>query len=358
MPETTFKQNRIREILIKGAMSLFLMGLLTLVLLVAAEFFLRLYYNDVLSTADGRSLLSRKNAALFNSERNPYGLRGKTVPVNHDGRYRVVVQGDSFTYGQGVYPADKRFTEILESRLIQDQFKQGVVVANSGICGFNLRHHVKHLSFIEDIHPDFVLYQWYINDMDSKPDYRKVKTPPLVSNKKLDKFLWEHSILYYLIQQRYGLLRTVAGKQIPYTDYLVKRFEDPESSYSKIADKLLEKLFQGYESRGIDYGVVLFPSFAEHFSNYQLDFLHERVLEHCSKHNVKCLDLREEYRGIDDNKSLWANVFDAHPGELAHELAAEAIYDHFSEYWKEKDQLRIERAESIVSQSQDGGNNE
>jgi len=71
---------------------------------------------------------------------------------------------------------------------------------------------------------------------------------------------------------------------------------------------------------------------------YPLDFMHERVLRTWRSYRLDCLDLRAAYWGFDDIRELWANPFDAHPGEVAHRLAAEAILEKFEPTWIDSSQ--------------------
>ncbi|MDO5675252.1 MAG: hypothetical protein Q4G66_10100 [bacterium] len=312
----------------------------SIICLLIGEFFLRWYYKDVLSTATGFSYFSEKSSQLFSSEMNGYGLRGVQISPKHDGRYRIVVQGDSFTYGQGVYPASKRFTEILNKKLDKEEFFHGVVVFNAGICGFNLDSHIKFQKIIENFHPDFVLYQWFLNDM--KIGGGTIPSYPIIPNKNIHKYLLKNSAIYTISQIRYEQFRRVLGKQTSFDEDMVKKFQDPNSNLSKEADELLDQLFHGYRSRGIDFGVVLFPGLFHDLSNYKFDFIHERILAACRKYEVKCLDLTPVYKGV-PHVSLWANDFDAHPGVLAHEMAAKAIYDFYGDYWQDQAATRAKR---------------
>ena len=329
------KRCAVKRFVLKGVGLMLFSLLTTLLLLGLAEVVLRFHYRDVYSTPDGKSFFYNRSIGKFIKEYNGYRLRDDGYPVQHDGRYRVVVQGDSFTYGGGVYPVEKIFTDILEKRLLQDSYPRGVMVANAGVCGHNFFNHVRYLNFIEDIHPDFVLYQWYVNDYDSFPDPARFNTPKLIANPALHSWLWQHSALYYLVQHRYVQFRNAAEKKPGYDDYMIERFQDPDSKFSQRAAKELNSLLDGYEERGIAYGIVLFPSFSNSFDNYRFGFLHDRVLAQCEQRGIPCLDLRDSYSGM-DAKNLWANVFDAHPGAEAHSIAARAIYDYFGPGWLEK----------------------
>jgi hypothetical protein len=330
-----FSKGAKRGILFKSSIIFVFIWFFLVFLLFGTEFFVRIFFHDVLSTADGTSYFSLKNQRLFEKERNGFGFRGKEFKETPDDRYRIVVLGDSFTYGQGVYPAKYRFTEQIESTLNKQQKGKGIEIVNVGICGFNLPNHYKFLHFIDAIQPDYVLYQWYINDMSIRPDVGEYKASHLVKNREVHTWLWKHSALYYLMQRGYGSLQRSKGEKKTYQQYMFDNHKNPSGKAAMDARELLGKYIDHYKNTNTDFGMVLFPSFAAPMNNYILDFLHEQVLDVCKEKNVECLDLREAYRNVEDNTKLWANVFDPHPGVLAHKIAADAIYSFFGTHWKD-----------------------
>ncbi|MDR3088939.1 MAG: hypothetical protein LBU39_03880 [Desulfobulbaceae bacterium] len=314
----------------------FFMAILLGTLLLLSEGGLRWYYRDVLSTADSLSYFSQASMPRFLAERNAFKLRGPLFYQAADKRYRIVVRGDSFTYGQGVFPASQRFTEKIANLFQRQAPGLPVEVINAGVCGFNLNHHIRHASFVSDIQPDFVLYQWYINDMDTSGfTEAKFQTMPrpLIANKKIHNFLFRHSALYYLLQNRYGILRNLLGKQRSYDDYLVEQFGDRQGKPAQRARAELERFIHYFKDQKIPMGIVLFPSFSRDMSEYRLGFLHDSVLDVCRKENIDCLDLRATYAGV-RHRDLWANDFDPHPGVLAHDMAAQAIFAHYFPMWR------------------------
>lgn len=332
----TFSKGPQRGILFKVSVITVFIFLFLLCLLFGTELFARFFYRDVLSTADGTSYFSLKNQRLFEKEKNGFNLRGKQFRQTPDDRYRLVILGDSFTWGQGVYPVEKRYTEQIDTALNAQGTGKGIEVVNVGICGFNLPNHYKFLHFVDAIQPDYVLYQWYINDMSIRPDAAEYKPSHLIKNREVHTWLWKHSALYYLLQRGYGSLQRKKGEKKTYEQYMFDTQKDPSEKNVKAARKLLEKYIDHYKQNGTDFGMVLFPSFAGPMNNYDLDFLHEQVLDVCREKKIECLDLREAYRTVEDNTKLWANVFDPHPGVLAHKIAGEAIYDFFGSHWKDE----------------------
>ncbi len=323
-----------RGLIFKIAVITVFLVLFTLAMVLGIEGFLRFYYRGVLSTADGTSYFSLKNHHLFAKEQNAWQLRGKHFHQLPDERYRLVVSGDSFTWGQGVYPGKNRFTERIDSFLNTPDNSSDIEVVNVGICGFNLPNHFKFLHFIDAIQPDYVLYQWFINDMVLRPDYLQYKSAHLISNRVVHTWLWQHSALYYLLQRGYGSMQRKDGSKKSYTQYLIDDMSDAEGKQALKARDLLGRFIDHHKNNDTAFGIVLFPSFYGPTDQYKLGFLHEQVLEVCVEKQIDCLDLRDEYSGV-EYKKLWANVFDPHPSALAHEIAAEAIYDFWGSTWKE-----------------------
>ncbi len=307
--------------------------LFSMLMLLCLEGFVRFYYRDVLSTADGTSYFSLKNFHLFKDEYNGWKFRGKHFEQTPDERYRLVVAGDSFTWGQGVYPASERFTERIDLFLNKPENTSAIEVVNAGICGFNLPNHYKFLHFIDAIKPDYVLYQWFINDMVLKPDFAQYKTAHLIKNRTVHTWLWKHSALYYLLQRGYGSMQRKDGSKKSYSQYLLESMSDPKGASAVKARDLLIRYIEHYQENNTDFGIVLFPSFYSPMDQYTLGFLHEQVLEVCAEKEIECLDLRSSYSDV-EYKKLWANVFDPHPSALANEIAADAIYDFFGSTWE------------------------
>lgn len=306
----------------------------TAIMLICAEVFLRWYYRDVLSSSSGVDYFYNRSYHKFAKEKNALRLRGKQFSPKSNHAARVVVMGDSFTYGQGVYPYTLRFPEqaaVLFSKKYPDLDVEFVSV---GTCGADLPNYNKNIvNFVTKLHPDFVLYQWFINDMDMHHDF--AHAPHVIANQKLHHFLTENSVLYFVLQRGWKQLRTMFGHEQTYHEYLVAKFADPGSQDSLAAQKELNRLLDQLAGKNIPHGIVLFPDASSRQTEYKLGFMHEQVLNVCRERHIQCLDLREAYRKYDDDiQQLWANVFDHHPSALAHRVAAENIADFFGETWK------------------------
>ncbi|MCY2962186.1 MAG: SGNH/GDSL hydrolase family protein, partial [Planctomycetota bacterium] len=101
-----------------------------------------------------------------------------------------------------------------------------------------------------------------------------------------------------------------------------------EDSYRGIAwNRMFAKLIElrnTCREANIDFRVVVFPFLHNLGPDYPFRDAHERIVEACRREDVPCLDLLPVLEPH-ARERLVVNMFDAHPNERAHELAAFAI---------------------------------
>ncbi len=314
----------------------FILLAMPVLLLAAFEFAARWYFRDVLSTSHGRDYFFLKNHHLFKAEKNGFGLlRGGAIRGRSGRTYRVVVLGDSFAWGQGIYPYTSRFPEVA-GQLFRERYPgMDLEVINMGSPGFNLEEHNKNLPFVINLDPDFVLYQWYSNDMEKDVDVQAFHAETLVPIKEWHLALMYRSVTYILLFRAWNQARTALGLQKPYSSYLLAKMRDPDSEASRWADNSLHQLISTFQSRNIATGIVLFPECRADMATYGLGFLHDRVLAECRRDGITCLDLRSAYAAFEGRMAeLRVSPLDAHPSKVAHRLAAEQIVETFGPAWQ------------------------
>ena len=319
----------------KTIINLLLSVISTGVFLILAELTTRYLYRDITTTLDNTSYFSRNwrenNSPIINTS----GFREREFSRNKPiGIYRIAVIGDSFTYGQGI-AEEMRFTNLLEQRL-NDRTRRYEVL-NFGRPGAETVDHLEILdTYVLDLSPDFVILQWFVNDVEGHDKSGRPKPHRLLPSSYLAGLLHRNSALYYLINTRWAALQTNLGIIESHDSYMTKRFSNPDSEDSQAADKALETFILRLKTRNIPVGIVMFPRLVETegmVDAYPYDFLFERILNQCKRHDIKCLDLRHKFSRISPAEKLWASRLDYHPGPLANRITTEAILEVFSREW-------------------------
>jgi len=300
--------------------------------LAAAEIGVRVVYRDLTTTSPIESWfgLRWKREHL---RRNRFGFRDGEFSVRKPpGTTRIVVVGDSFTAAMGI-AEDERYTERLEAEL---RSRLGAVeVLNFANPGAEIDDHVETLRrAVLPVRPDFVLLQWYVNDVEI--DKRGRPRPShLVARPVLHAALFAHSALYALLDQQWAWIQVRLGLTRSYEAYLRERYGDPNGEGSRRAMDELRAFLRTAKQAEVPVAVVLFPHLDDRLgSDYPFAFLDERVLEVCAEQAVPCIDLREVFAAWAGRAGLLrVNRFDHHAGALAHRLAAERLLEVLGPLW-------------------------
>ena len=127
--------------------------------------------------------------------------------------------------------------------LLQAQLPSHFEVLNFGRPGANTP---EHRTLVEEllpkIHPDFILLQWYINDVEGDSSEGRPTFRPLIPYVPLHNFLNSESAFYTVATMKWAETQVALGMTTSYSDYLKRRFTDPNSRDSKLDRAELEKL--------------------------------------------------------------------------------------------------------------------
>ncbi len=298
--------------------------------LAAAEPLTRYVFRDITTTADNGGYFSRRWLRGGAVQRNHAGFRERLFEnTKSPGTYRIAVIGDSFTFGNGIRQED-RYTDVLHRRL-PAYFE----VLNFGTPGANTPEHRDLVArLLPLVKPDFVLLQWYVNDMDNADPAERPAFKTLMPILPWHDWLVERSALYSLANTRWAEAQVRLGWTLSYSDYLRRRLGNPNGREAQFERQIMLDLIEQCRRANVPMGMVLFPDAGVDLgANYEFAYLHERVLEICASSSLRCVDLRQDFSMVRDRRELWANRLDHHPSALANEIAAEKILDTFSPIW-------------------------
>jgi lysophospholipase L1-like esterase len=295
--------------------------------IVGAEYAARFYFRHAATSGNARDFIARHGPAPA-IRNNSLGFRDREIPPKSD-RYRIVVVGDSFTWGQGVEEQD-RYSDLIEKAL-----GPGYEVFNFGRPGNNLPEHLDVLAQALTVSPDFVLLQLYINDFETAT-MRRPEPKPLLPD-AWDRTLERTSILYDLARNQWATIQEKIGITDSYARYMERNLRDPSSPNAKRTSAELGEFFDRARAAHVAAGAVLFPapdSLGEYGRDYPFTYLHERVAEICAAKHVPYLDLLPLYSTFKDPTTLWVSPFDAHPNAMSNRRAADEILKTFGPIWR------------------------
>ncbi|OHB82708.1 MAG: hypothetical protein A3J73_03130 [Planctomycetes bacterium RIFCSPHIGHO2_02_FULL_38_41] len=299
-------------------------------LLVAAEFALRFVFRDITTTGDNASYFMKKwNKTV---RYNTFGFREKDFDLAKPAvLYRIAVIGDSITYGQGVEEED-RFTNLMEKQLNNQDNSRTYEVSNFGRPGAET---VDELGFLINpvlsTNPDFVLLQWYVNDVVS-PDVKRNAPRRLIL---IPQKLRLNSALFYLLHKQFSTLQSNLRGVTDYEEYMLPRFSDQNSTSSLQAKETMKLFMQICKKFHIPLGLVLFPDYYFNRESKR-DFLLERVVQLCEEEGIPCVDMRSTFAPYQGDLKLWASRLDQHPSAFANRLVADRIMEAFGDTWLQK----------------------
>jgi hypothetical protein len=297
---------------------------------IGAEYVTRFVFRSVTTSSDNGGYFSRRWYRQGQVHENVMGFRGRNFdPVKLPGTYRIAAVGDSFTFGNGIRE-DERYSEILQSHL-PSHFE----VLNFGVAGANTpEHRVLVQRLLREVHPDFIILQWYVNDVEGDDSSGRPRPRPLVPYSPLHNWLNNASALYTVANMQWAETQVAFGMTPSYPDYLKSRLGDPNSVDSRRDQNLLRDLIASAQQANVGIGIVLFPDTAGDMgATYPFGYLHDRVLAVCAERGITCVDLRQDFAAIHDRQSLWANRLDHHPSGRANAIAAEKILQTYSPLW-------------------------
>jgi hypothetical protein len=183
---------------------------------------------------------------------------------------------------------------------------------------------------IDVLAPDVVVLGYCLND--SEPLRRRELAElrrgvfPGEPTSPVSRFLFSRSALYRVVFQRADNLRMRRAT----TDYYHRLYTDEQPSWTATR-KALSELRGLATSRGLPFLMVVFPIFDSQLDHrYHYRALHETMARTASELGIDSVDLLPRYEGIDARRLALDPFFDAHPSELAHRIAAQAVIEELA----------------------------
>lgn len=280
---------------------------------------------------------------------NSEGFRDIEHELNKPkGVFRILVAGDSFTFGLGV-EANQTYPKLLEEVLNEKNKNKEMryEIFNMGIAGIGTLEELEIIKYGIRYKPDLVLLGLFVenrwnpgngNDLcDNLKSWYKSKDKKIIEggfsgislrlrSKVVDclnsfqRFLAKNSDLYFLLMTRKGtFLRT----------HLIK-FRENQNQYElgiswDITKDTLKEINTFMQKEGVPFVIVRIP-FLYDVHSQDVEVASEILLKFGKENNINIYDLLDDFRKNKDNDLYYPA--DGHWKPLAHKLAASEINNY------------------------------
>lgn len=246
---------------------------------------------------------------------NSLGMRGPEIsPAKPGGVFRIVVLGDSVSFGWGV-PEDMMYSSRLAGLL--DPELGPVEVANMAVSGYGTAEEVAaFLSKGAALDPDLVVLGYVLNDPSPMDPVQ-----PLVAYYQPESW-WRKSNTLRLLRVglwRAEILRHGGG------DYIERLHADPETW--GLVESSFSKLSGWARETGAPVVVAIFPDLSGNdWPEYKYGPIHEQVAALARDNGFLVVDLYQPYSKL-TRPELTLTDDDPHPSVRGHGIAAREIAD-------------------------------
>lgn len=273
---------------------------------------------------------------------NSCGLRDYEYPLQktHD-VYRIIVIGDSWTFGTGVELEDI-YVKKLEKLLNTSGSPVHYEVINCGVGGFNT---VREVEFIKEknlleLCPDLVIIGYNIHNMEIGHQYRGAKQKS--DYKVQQKYNYEGPKTTFLpydvlskLKNSSVLLQTITYRNEALLKILKIRNYEPlysDSSEGWNAAKVaLGELSDMARSREVKVLLAMFPVLSNLDDSYPFSGIHKIVGQFADSLGILFFDLFTNFKSH-NARDLWLHPQDRHPNVTGHIIVANGIYQYLIEH--------------------------
>jgi lysophospholipase L1-like esterase len=259
--------------------------------------------------------------------RNERGLRDRDYGAKPDGTRRILMLGDSFTYGSGVRDEEAVFPRLVEKEL-QGSFHLADVddfeVLNGGLPGSLTKAWVRLWNRVgEDFDPDVVLIVFFLRDgtrTSSTKFFTAIRRE--IVRRNMESRLYAYSYLYRRVRDT---LDRQAVSDV-YARAIMESYLGSEKQQEEwgLAQENLRWLRDAARGHGATVGLVVFPILMELNDPYPFAPVCDQIEAFARANDIPVLSLLPAFLG-QRGPDLWISPFNQHPNAKAHAVAAAAI---------------------------------
>jgi lysophospholipase L1-like esterase len=246
---------------------------------------------------------------------NSQGLRDFEYPFEKaPGTYRIMLLGDSTTFGWGVRQEDTaaKFLERKLNRHLPSGYNK-VEVINTGVGNYDTVQEVTYYETLgKAFHPDLVVLVFFINDPEPVPVEKK-------------GFLIDRSYLIAFTTNRFdGILRRT-GKRPDWKQYYASLYDDDKPGF-QACKQALQSLASSTRSNRAQVLVALLPELHQiNGDSYPFKAAHQKIDDIAAAENMPVLELINGLKDHGPEETLFVTPADDHPNAKANDLISDQM---------------------------------
>jgi hypothetical protein len=251
---------------------------------------------------------------------NSLGFRDDELTAKAENEYRVLVAGQSITFGWGV-PKDSTFCELSQNRLNASGDSIHYNFVNTGIGNYNTRLEYLYLKRnLPLVNPDMVVLHAFLRDAETIPPKSQ---NVLIANSYLAAYL------YIKIQQAF-FFNNKTYKTIG--DYYLNMYSENSEGW-KEQQQAFRDIRSLCEERRIPLLVVLQPDLNDLSEQSPQEKCYRIIGDFLSTNSFSYIDMSDIYRAkVSNPRSIWVSVEDSHPNSAGHTVVADELYRYFNSH--------------------------
>ncbi len=302
------------------------------VALLAAEVFMRAVFFDGASFGWGAGpIVERFEQRYYHLNR--FGSRGPdALGPKPPGALRIMVQGDSITFGAGLRDEHDAYPSLVLSGL-QRAAPSRIEMSVHAVGGHHIVTHLENLQrFGPEVEPDVLIYQWHLNDTETDEFQQLgVRDRPWASL-FCHKLLQRVSYAWWFLD--FELAIRLLGTRRDFERYFQAVLSLDQPRWTGF-----EAVFRAWAAQSRQLcprvAVLLYPSEIGTPGDYEFQAHHERVQEIASDYGIQTVDLLEYLGDVRDWRQVAVNRFDLHPNAFLHRRMAEVLLGWLPVWWPE-----------------------
>ncbi len=255
--------------------------------------------------------------------------RTAPFPPKKDNVFRIMVVGDSLTYGEGV-EVQNAYSSVIEKML---DAEYNVEVLNLGVMGADSEYILSNITtFLPNLDPDLIVYGVCLNDYNpsesrAEENYKKYQ---ILFPESLKQLLAEHTLTGKLVKEKYNDALIKVGLRENFIYDVLYNIEHTKVRFARDVKEMNDIVVRQGLPPVLTMVLNQFPQAEGSYAD--LTRTTEQILHDAGMKVISSDRYIRQY----DGQNLSVNQWEKHPNEKAHKIFA----DYFVQFIHEMPQLK------------------